>query len=341
MRSEDLSLDFLLNNACTSIVMKTREEIIKEKIPVKEKKSYLNQIISGEKINTVLSWQGADGYFGTRFHTPPSNSKIWAHEGCVRCLLETGLGLDFEPLKKAFDVLLAPGWGKECEETKNKTSAVFGYSMIRASLFAQAGLHEHEFVSEWTEIALQSFRNLAEASDYSDIAVPYKDKFIFIGNQYLPTIYLLRILAFTNKWRTPENIAMTEKAYRKLYKWLPFPPTYIKAKSQLVAPAGNIAGKFNQNINEQNGVWWFFFYELSARMGLLGKKSPFYKHLLALNKNLNENNGLFIEKYNKRGYINWSGYSGIALEDNWTKKERRICDLTFRSCLINAISKNI
>ncbi|MCL2764344.1 MAG: hypothetical protein FWD40_03575 [Treponema sp.] len=332
-------LDLLIKNACPSISLRTQEEIIKKQIPAKEKKEYIIKITSGERINQILNWQTADGYFGNRFHTAPSKSNIWTHEGCVRYLLEMGLNLDFAPLKKALDILLVPGWGKECEEVKNKAPAIFGYGMIRAGLFAQAGLHKYDFMHEWIDIALQSFRNIAEASDYNDIAVPYKNKYIFAEKKYLPTMYLLRVLAFTDKWRTQENIAMVTRAYRNLYEWLPFPPTYIKAKYQLVAPAGNIAGPFNQNISESIGLWWFFFYELSARMGMLGRNSPFYKHLHALNEYLRKNNGLFIEKYNKRGYDSWSGYSGLALEDNWSKRERRIYDLTFRSYLINAIAE--
>ncbi|MCL1807466.1 MAG: hypothetical protein FWG31_07170 [Oscillospiraceae bacterium] len=334
----DKAVDHLIQNACPSISMRTREEIRKERISKEKKKEYKQAILSGEKINLVLNRQTPDGYFGTRFHTASSTSKDWPHEGCVRYLLEMGLGLDCNPLKKALDALLVPGWNREC---KGSAADAFGYGMIRASLFAQAGLHDHDFVREWTESALQGFRNVAEASDYGDIAVPYKGKVVFAEGKYLPTIYHLRILAFTDGWRTPENITMMEKAYQNLYEWLPFPPTHIKAKHQLVAPGGNIAGAFNQNIDEGLGLWWFYFYELSARCGMLGTESPFYLHLLVLIESLNKTNGFFTEKYNRRGYDVWSGYSGLALEDSWVKHERRrrIYDLTFRCALIDAISK--
>jgi len=103
--------------------------------------------------------------------------------------------------------------------------------MIRASVFAQAGLYHYDFIAEWTETALQCFKNVAEASSYSDIAIPYKDKY------------------------------------------------------------------------------------------------------------LGENNGFFHEKYNKGRYVGWSAYSGLTLEDNWTKDNRRVYDFTFRCYLINAIAK--
>ncbi|MDE6208180.1 MAG: hypothetical protein K2M73_00685 [Lachnospiraceae bacterium] len=34
-------------------------------------------------------------------------------------------------------------------------------------------------------------------------------------------------------------------AFEKLYEWLPLPPTYIKAGSQLVAPLGSIIHPIN------------------------------------------------------------------------------------------------
>ncbi len=329
-------VDYLITNACPSISMRTQEEILKKQMNIEDKQNYISKILLSEKLNLVLSWQNPDGYFGERLHTPPSNSKVWAHEGCVRYLLEMGLNLDYEPLKKSLDVMLIDGWNKECQGI---AADVFGYGMIRASLFAQAGLHTYDFVQEWIDTALYSFKCVAEAKDYSEIAVPYRDKYAFLPDRFLPNIYLLRILAFTYSWRNTENVEMLAKAYQKLYDWLPLPPTYIKVKSQLVAPAGNITGAFNQDINESVSVWWFFFYELSARLGMMGKNSPFYPHILALNKYLEGNEGLFIDKYNKRGYDVWSGYSGLMLEENWTKRKYRVYDLTFRSHLINSLVK--
>jgi len=70
--------------------------------------------------------------------------------------------------------------------------------------------------------------------------IPYKNKYIYVNGKCLPTVYDFRILAFTSSWRTESNMEMLKKAYKNLYKWLPFPPAYIKAGSQLIAPFGSI-----------------------------------------------------------------------------------------------------
>ncbi|GAA4654386.1 hypothetical protein GCM10023142_15240 [Anaerocolumna aminovalerica] len=335
---KDKTLEYLINNSCPTIAMRIREEIYEEKLSKAEKVDYFTEIINQTTVKKVLEWQGKEGYFGTRFHTPPSNSKVWSHEGCVRYLLELGLDLSFLPLKKALDVLLLEGWEKECT---GKAAEIFGAGNIKASLFAQAGLEDYDFMKQWIEVALQAFRFIYEAHDLTDIAIPYKDKQIFVEGKYLPIIYHLRILAFTYSWRNDKNIAMIMEAFNKLYKWLPIKPIYIKYKSQLIAPGGNIAYEYNNDlfkIEKKFAFHWLSFYELIARMGMLYDKSPFRKHFESLLSYLKENHGFFLEKYDKKAFVYWSGYSGMSLEDNWRSHKNQINDLTFRVCLIEALA---
>ncbi len=224
-----------------------------------------------------MEWQNDDGYFGIRLHTAPTGSIIWPHEGCVRYLLEMGVQLDFKPLQKALSILLVSGWQKE--GTDSKAAQAMGFEIIRASLFAQAGLHQYDFVHEWVEAALKAFRYVAEADSYSDIAIENKKgKFVFLNNKYIPTVFHIKMLAYTDMWRTEDNQKMLAVAFEKLYGWLPLPPTYIKAGSQLVAPLGSIIHSINCKYSEQYGFWLFHFHELAARMGMLSKKSPFRKN---------------------------------------------------------------
>jgi hypothetical protein len=323
-------IDYLVKNACTSISARTQKEIKKENICVDDEK------LIDDKVKLVLSWQMPDGYFGTRLHTPPSNSKVWAHEACVRYLLEKGFSANFKPLKKSLDVLLLDGWEKEFIGSK-AGQAFDGSRGIPASLFSQAGRHEHDFMQNYVEKSLFPFEIVAKADGYSDIAVPYKNKHIYQKGKWLPEVYAFRTLAYTFSWRTKNNKDMLSKAYNNLYKWLPFPQTYIKFGSQLVAPAGHVQLPLNNDFDESIGFPWFEFYELSARMGMLTKKSPFYKHFQNLFEKALETEGNIFMNINKKGFVNWSSYSGLALEENWSKKQYKINDLLFRCCLIDSI----
>jgi hypothetical protein len=330
-------LEHLTQSACPSIAMRVREEILGEVLSLKDRASYFSKIEQSTAAARVLGWQNEDGYFGERFHTPPSKSKVWSHEGSVRYLLEMGFDNNFLPLKKSLDVLLLKGWERECV---GKAAEVFGAGNIRASLFAQAGLESADFMVRWIETALQGFRFIYKAGSISDIVVPYRDKQIFAAGKYLPNIYHLRILAFTHSWRTGENIAMVSEALKKLYFWLPIKPAYIKHRSQLIAPACNIAHEYNSDLMNIDGSYaflWLHFYEMIARMGMLGLGSPFRPHFGNLLSRLDKTEGFFIERYDKKAFLYWSGYSGLALEDDWGKESRRINDMTFRVYLIEAL----
>ncbi len=329
----DNLLDLLINNDCPSIKYRTRKEILNEHFSETEVNEYQRKILSSPKVRQILEWQNDDGYFGTRLHTAPTGSKIWPHEGCVRYLLEMGVQLDFKPLQKALGILLVSGWQKE--GTDSKAAQAMGFEIIRASLFAQAGLHQYDSVQEWVESALQAFRYVAEADSYSDIAIENKKgKFVFLVNKCIPTVFHMRMLAYTDMWRTEENQKMLSMAFEKLYEWLPLPPTYIKAGSQLVAPLGSMIHPINCEYSEQYGFWWFHFHELAARMGMLSKKSPFCKNFDLVDDTQLEQLAGNLKRANQRGvYTNWGAYSGLALNDDWKNKQNRISDLAFRICL--------
>jgi hypothetical protein len=75
-------------------------------------------------------------------------------------------------------------------------------------------------------------------------------------------------------------------------------------------------------------------------MGMLSSNSPFRKHFDNAYSYLKDHEGFFVEKYDKRSFINWSGYSGLALEDSWKDNSKRVNDLTFRIYLIKALIDN-
>lgn len=175
MKKDDI-VKLLIEEGCPSIAYRVRKEILEDDISEQEYINYQKLINAESKVQTILSWQNPDGYFGTRLHTAPTGSKIWTHEGCVRYLIE--MGLSNENMKKALDVMLYPGWGKECENSR--AASTFKYELIRASLFAQAGIQNDEAVSKWVEDAVQGFQNIADAESYNDLVVERKDgKLVF------------------------------------------------------------------------------------------------------------------------------------------------------------------
>ena len=72
---------------------------------------------------------------------------------------------------------------------------------------------------------------------------------------------------------------------------------------------------------------------------MLTTKSPFYIHFLHLMERLMENREEFLDQVDKRGFLPYTGYSGMALEEDWRSKERKRKDILFRIQLIDALTK--
>ena len=323
----------------SAIALRTKTEINREALSKGQRSELVKKIYEGKTVQKVLSWQAEDGYFNERMHTPVSNSKSWSQEGCMRFLMELGLSIEDEPIRRAIPAMIKPDWGRELNAVKSVAAESFGYGIIRAALFAQAGLHYYEFVPYWIDLSLHAFRCIAETADYHELIEEYRNKYVFREGKELPNIYHMRILAFTQSWRTQSNLRMLQKAYQKLYEQLPLPPIYIKAKSQLVAPAFTIAQPYNQDFSGENAYLWLQFYELNARMGMLHAGSPFYSHYNALTNELAANGEEILDKVDKRGFFQYSGYSGMALSDDWRRIEQKRDDLMFRIRLIDAYTK--
>lgn len=322
-----------------TITLRTKTEMNREAFSEGQRSELVKKIMEGNTVSKVLSWQMEDGYFSERMHTPVSGSKRWSHEGCMRFLMESGLSTRDEPIRKAIPAMLKPDWGRELTAIKSAAAEAFGYGIIRAALFAQAGLHYYEFMPYWIDMSLQAFRCVAEAETYRELIEPYRTKYVFREGKQLPNIYHLRILGFTQSWRTRTNKQMLEKAYQKLYDWLPLPPIYIKAKSQLVAPAFTIAQSYNQDFPKEDAYLWLQFYELTARMGLLYVGSPFYVHFQRLIDDITTVGAELFDTVDKRGFFEYSGYSGMALSENWRKLEQKRDDIMFRVRLIDTYTK--
>lgn len=328
----------LERSACPSIVYRIRNEIRGEKLTAEERALFWTKIAETEAVRQVLSWQNEAGFFGTRLHTPLSGSKIWSHEGCVRFLLEAGLDIDFEPLNRALMALLTPEWKMECQNSR--AAEILDPGLLRAALFAQAGLYEYGFMEEWVGRCLGLYRLVAEANSFCDLTNMDKHgRHIFRDNKPIPAVYHMRILAYTYGWRTEDNLNMLKKAFENLAEWIPLPPMFCKAGSQLIAPFGSMNVPLMTELEETNGFWWLHYRELMARMGVLDENSTFLEHFVAYDIDelfaaLSYTENWFKKSYKKKGYISWSGYGGLALEGSWRKKDQRLRDLAFRFCLI-------
>ncbi|MDK2952489.1 MAG: hypothetical protein PWQ77_2154 [Kosmotogales bacterium] len=336
----DEVIKVLTKNACATIRLRFRKEILEENPDINE---YLGEILDDKRIKYVFTWQNVDGYLGDSFHggwIPHINLKHnTGSEAALRFLSEMGVPENNPVVENCLNALLKDNWNPDpwvWSKYYKPEIGLFGANHIRAVVFSYFGIEEHDFIKAGIKQALETIGRIKEISSIEDIVNTYRNKLYFSEGIALPDIYQLKLLAFTKSWRSDENISTLAKAMSHFIELSPVPHIYIKCANQLVAPA-EINSQYLKcspySLQHNDWFWWLNIMEILARMGII-KQIPVLKKLMNdLKKILRENDGFFPDKPYRRPFEKWGVYSGMALEESW-KNNRWKYDLTFRAYLI-------
>jgi hypothetical protein len=217
-----------------------------------------------------------------------------------------------------------------------------GSQMIRAVVFAYAGVANEPCVEEQTRVALEAFKSILPVGDIGEITTEYRTKLVFRPGAMLPSIYHLRLLAHTSQWRTREKYQLVVEGVRRLVELSPIPAVYASDRTRLIAPASFAMRDFNPNMQEMSdAMWaqWFQRMELLVRIGVPQAIKALDGQLKMLDELLQEGNGWFARRLAHTSFMRWGVYTGLALEEDWRTPTRRSYDLTFRSLLIKHLSQ--
>jgi hypothetical protein len=329
------TLEFLLNNSCPSIKYRIKKEVLNE-INSYEENELQNQILEDKAVQKFIENQNIDGWIDEDFHSEKGV------ETAIRVLSEKGLSSEqlsmqkilneLEKREKTFDRGCLFKVGKVLDE-----KGFGGSQLIRATIFTYAGIEDKEFIKKQIENALDKFKFVLTVDKIDDITEQHKNKLVFKDKMKWPSIYDLRLLAFTKGWRSEENERMVISSISQLVKLSPIPDILVLKGHQLLTPASFGMHDFNQYINNfQDKDWmiWFHRMELLSRLGVINHIKELKRQVDFLNNFLEVNDGIFKKKLNHYYFTKWGTYIGLALEKDWKSEKRRICDLTFRSLLI-------
>ena len=323
----------LLWIAGPSIRFRTRREVLGDAASSPEMRGLQAEILADPAVGKILSLQRSGGWIGDTFHGADGV------EGGVRFLCEKGVRPDHPAIVSALDALEAGaerlGWGIGKVGRVLDENGLGGGQMIRAAVFAYAGDEDRAGVREQIDVALQGFEAVLHVESIEEIAEPYKDKLVFREGTLWPSIYHLRLLAFTKSWRTRRTIETLAAAVSRLVELSPIPEIHVKHRSQLIAPASFAMDNFAARLDERSGygqMLWFHRTELLARLGVIALVPALQMQVIRLGESLD--NGLFRRKMNHSSFRNWGVYAGLALERDWRSPARRMADLTFRALLI-------
>jgi hypothetical protein len=328
-------LEELLTSACPSIRYRIRREMLGESDSSSRMQAIQAEILQDDAVRGLIQTQERDGWMGRCFHGYDSM------EAGIRLLCEKGLSPESVPMRKALRALEAGG--ERLDRGLGKVGDILeaqgfdGKYRILATLFAQAGVEETPLVQEQIEAALESFRGVLRAGEMDEIGRAYKGKLVFKPGMKWAGIYSLRLLAYTQGWRTPKEREVVAEAVRKLVKLSPMPDIHILYKSQLVAPAGFGMQDFNPEMDSMSPAGWMMWFqrmELCARLGITEEVPELRAQVYRLRGMLAENEGWFTKQLRHDYFKHWGAYTGLMLETDWRNPQRRIYDLTFRSLLI-------
>lgn len=345
------AIRYLLENAGSSIKYRLKSEIL-NCITEAEKTKIQKHILEEKSIKEIISVQKADGWIGNGFHG--SNAKapgMLNQEAGLRYLIEKGIDKENPIIEMAIGAFSNRDITDLCYRTKGKlvdehVYPCIGHRLYIAAIIAHAGYEEKVNIASSIRLAFDSFMEVLKFNSVEDILTVYRGKLCFKEGIKWPCIYHLRTLAFTNSWRTRENIKKLGASIARLIEVLPFTEenVYTKHKTQLVAPSEAFINKaFIKSFNSADITHqWFERMELTARCGVFPYVSKLKEELKLLKEEAEKYDGILklqVPHKNLKGFLNWGPYGGIALEENWRVKERQWQDLTFRMVLIDHYGK--
>jgi hypothetical protein len=337
----NIGIDHLLRNGCPSIRYRTRAEILSANKEDEEMRLLQRDLLQDPLVQDVIHRAQPDGWLGSSFHGTDGI------ETGIRILREKGVESSSPVLVNALKALenagdrLYLGMGKPGKILDQFNLG--GSQMIRAYLFAIAGVEDPPFVREQIDLALEAFRSVQTTHSREEMVEPWKGKLVLRSGLVWPSLYHLRLLAWTHHWRTPENLAAVASSVARLIELSPLPAYHVRYKGQLIAPASFCMLDFRHDLSSPDASRWmmeFHRLELLARLGMIHLIPELVQQVTTLNRLLEANNGLFTQKIDHPYFRNWGAYTGMMLEKDWRIPERRINDLTFRCLLIGHFSRN-
>jgi hypothetical protein len=294
-----------------------------------------DQVVADEEVKRIFESRKPDGWLGKNFHGENSI------ESDIRWLSEKGVSNQHPIIQDALISLeshserLSLGIGKVGFILDQLNMG--GSILIQAVIFAYVYHEDRPFVQKQVDNALNAFNAVINVDSIESIIKEKSGRKIFSPGVIWPSLYHLRLLAWTGHWRTTENMLMLSESIRKLISFSPIPAIKVLYKSQIIAPASFCMDQFAPDMGKMKDFeWmkWFHRMELLARLGVIHLIPALENQIWTLCKILDENDGFFGLKINHPYFRKKNVYTGLMLEKDWNSPQRRIYDLTFRSLLI-------
>lgn len=229
------SIDFLLENAGAVIQYRLRKEILQDITPIEEE-NLLEQIYQTPNFELVQSYVKPNGYIGSGAHSWGKWRGViyqptYLADGEASARLLSNYAVpkthpivagfvnamrDEEALRRVFSYI--PPEIVRFDTRYLGLRSGGSLMVLIYTMQALLGYGDDDYVKPFQEISLDAFCSILSLNSLDDITKPHKTKgFQYIeADTYFPCSYHLTTLAYTQAWRTLENVKTISNALNHL-----------------------------------------------------------------------------------------------------------------------------
>jgi len=355
------SIDFLFENAGPVIQRRLRGEILKI-LTKTEDENLLEQIYRLPNFKLVQGYAKPNGYIGSGMHSWDNwrgdvlhHTPLEDGEAAARLLAYYSIP-KMHPLIKNFvmamrdDEILHKEFSYIPPEVARFRDRFLGLNSgfclmaLAFAMQAMLGYGDDEYSLPYQQVALGAFASILPLSSIGDITktrqsnAKYNYPYIEDGT-YFPGQYHLEALAYTEAWRTPENIAAMAEALNHYNAIMRGVPVHVKIGSKYIVPAPLNMGNRPIRAFRADLIEAITYRRLLTEIAMLGVGSSVgvIRESLANVQEAIDRNGIlqmdFKTPHNKRyspKSIEYSTpYVDVRLEADYKRKYALECDLTF------------
>ena len=356
------SIEFLLEHAGPVIQYRLRKEILKE-LSAEDEERQLSEIYELPDYQLVKSYVKPNGYIGNGMHSLSN----WRGQALKETPLQDGehaarllsyywipknspMVADFVKAMRSEEILRGEFSYIPPERTRfeNRFAGLnSGNSLMALINTMQAMLgygDDYEDVREFQQICLKGFRRVLEIGSLDEITkynagAKRKYNYPYIeSDEYFPDSYTLAMLAYTDSWRSQENVSMMADALNHINEIMkPDNEMHVRIGGRYYAPCFALTRPLRAFRTDL--IDTILYRRVLSEIAMLGvgERVGVIKESVQHVCEAIDQDGIlrmdFTVPHNKRyspKNIRYAGpYTDVRLESDYHDKNALLCDLTF------------
>ncbi|HIZ55846.1 MAG TPA: hypothetical protein H9671_06535 [Firmicutes bacterium] len=356
------SIDFLLENAGPVIQYRLRKEILND-LSESDEEKLLEQIYALPLFQSLATYVKPGGYIGTGMHswdhwrgtvlhrTPLEDGECAARLLSYYRIPKTHIFVkgfvaamrDQETLRKEFSYI-----PPEIPRYESRFKGLNNGNCLMALIYTMEAMlgygDDYEDLKAFQQTSLKGFQRVHEISSLDDVTrfnanAKRKYNYPYIeADEYFPNIYTVAMLAYTQSWRTDENIQMLAASFNHINAIMqPGNNIHVRINGKYVAPCFALVRPiraFHPDLIDS--ITYRRLLTEIAMMGV-GESVEVIRESVANVKEAIDKDGVlrmnFGQPHNKRyspKYIEYpTAYTDVRLESDYKNKKALLCDLTY------------